>query len=38
MPSLVAEMVAAVARETLVALNGEELDSILLRERLKAAM
>jgi hypothetical protein len=38
MPSLVAEMVAAVARETLVALNREELDSILLRERWKAAM
>ena len=31
-------MVAGVARETLVALNGEELDSVLLRERWKAAM
>ena len=38
MPSLVAEMVAAVARETLVSLNGEDLDGILLRERWKAAM
>jgi hypothetical protein len=38
MPSLVVEMVAAVARETVVALNGEGLDSVLLRETWKAAM
>jgi len=38
MPSLVVEMVAAVARETLVALNGDGLDSVLLRERWQAAM
>ena len=38
MPSLVVEMVAAVAREVMVALNGEGLDSVLLRERWEAVM
>jgi hypothetical protein len=31
-PSLVIEIVAAIARETLVALNGDELDGVLVRE------